>query len=112
MATASFVAAPDFDEDHPEELDYRPFAIAPLLTLTASADDPALTTLVQPDVARTLEMLDQTGSAPPMRLRPSVKVASLMWSQHFVGAAVNFSALREADASAVAGMTNRKVRTE
>ena len=35
---AHFVPAPAYDEEHPEELSYRPFPIAPLLTLTASVD--------------------------------------------------------------------------
>ena len=54
-----FVPAPAYDEEHPEELSYRPFPIAPLLTLTASADDPALARMVHPDLAKTLEFIDQ-----------------------------------------------------
>jgi hypothetical protein len=38
----TFVPAPAYDEEHPEELSYRPFPIAPFLTATASLDDPAL----------------------------------------------------------------------
>ena len=106
---SSFALAPDFDEDHPEELSYRPFPIAPLLTATASADDPALAILSHPDVARTLDLLDQAGSMPPMRLRPSMKVAELMWSQQFRGGAVNLGELQSA--AAVPGMSNRTVRT-
>ena len=29
--------APEFDEDHPEELAYRPFPLAPIMTNPASA---------------------------------------------------------------------------
>ena len=36
----TFVPATAFDEEHPEELSYRPFPIAPFLTATASGDDP------------------------------------------------------------------------
>ncbi len=114
-----FVAAPDFDEDHPDELSYRPFPIAPLMTATASADDPALATLIHPDFARTFDLLDQTGSMPPMRLRPTFQVAEALWSQQFTGDAVNFSALRDgaetaprdAAAAAPAALASRKVRT-
>lgn len=114
-----FVVAPDFDEDHPDELSYRPFPIAPLMTATASADDPALATLIHPDFARTFDLLDQAGSMPPMRLRPTFQVAEALWTQQFTGDAVNFAALRDSGeiapgntaAAAPAALTSRKVRT-
>lgn len=106
-----FVVAPDFDEDHPDELSYRPFPIAPLMTTTASADDPALATLIHPDFARTFDLLDQTGSMPPMRLRPTMQVAEALWTQQFTGHAVNFDAMREGPDATPAALTGRKVRT-
>ncbi len=45
---SGWIVAPEYDEDHPEELTYRPFALAPLLTETASFDDPRLQTMVGP----------------------------------------------------------------
>ena len=109
--TVIVAQAPDFDEDHPEELSYRPFPIAPLMTLTASPDDPALATMIHPDVARTLELLDQAGSMPPMRLRPGLKVAELMFAQQFKGEAVNLGAMQEAAALEPAAVS-RKVKTQ
>ena len=90
---ATFVPAPAYDEEHPEELSYRPFPIAPFLTTTSSADDPALARMVHPDLNKTLEMLDQAGSVPPMRLRPGLQTAQLMWAQQFKGEAINLSSL-------------------
>ena len=110
--TVTVVQAPDFDEDHPEELSYRPFPIAPLMTLTASADDPALAIMTHPDVSRTLDLLDSAGSMPPMRLRPGVKVAELMFSQQFKGEAINLGAMQNAATTPAAAMTNRKVKTQ
>ena len=89
----SFVPAPAYDEEHPEELSYRPFPIAPFLTATASVDDPALARIVHPDLAKMLEMLDQAGSVPPMRLRPGSQTAQLLWAQQFKGEAINLSSL-------------------
>ena len=43
-----WVSATEFDEDHDDELSYRPFPIAPLLTETA--DQPLLADFVKPDV--------------------------------------------------------------
>jgi uncharacterized protein YcbK (DUF882 family) len=110
-STITVAQAPDFDEDHPEELSYRPFPIAPLMTLTASADDPALAIMIHPDMARTFDLLDQTGSVPPMRLRPGLRVAEAMFSQQFKGEAFNPNAWLE-PASAGTALSNRKVKTQ
>lgn len=107
------VPAPAYDEEHPEELSYRPFPIAPFLTATASADDPALTGMVHPDLMKILEMMDQENAAPPMRLRPGVHAAQRMWAQQFKGEAVNLSSLADIDAPAASTrVPNRKVATQ
>ena len=58
-AEDTLVLERDPDEEHPEELSYRPYPITGLLTSTASADDPLLTRLVQPNLAKTLDFSDQ-----------------------------------------------------
>jgi uncharacterized protein YcbK (DUF882 family) len=83
--------APDFDEDHPEEVSYRPFPIAPLLTESASADDAALVKLVPPDVARTLDLLDDRPVVLPLRLRAGEQKAEVAKAQKFRGDAVDAS---------------------
>jgi uncharacterized protein YcbK (DUF882 family) len=109
---ATFVPAPAYDEEHPEELSYRPFPIAPFLTTTSSADDPALARMVHPDLNKTLEMLDQTGSVPPMRLRPGLQAAQLMWAQQFKGEAINLSSLIDLGGASASGkLADRKVQT-
>jgi uncharacterized protein YcbK (DUF882 family) len=107
-----WVGAPAYDEEHPEELSYRPFPIAPYLTATPSADDPALARLVHPDVSKTLELLDQAGSMPPMRLRPGQQVARLMWAQQFRGGAVAVEGIFEETSGLLpGGFTRRSVQT-
>jgi uncharacterized protein YcbK (DUF882 family) len=107
-----FAPATAFDEEHPDELSYRPFPIAPFMTLTASADDPALVQLIHPDIARTLELLDQTGGVPPMKLRPGAQTAALLWAQQFSGDAVTFAALSaDPPAAGVSTLANRRVST-
>jgi uncharacterized protein YcbK (DUF882 family) len=109
----SFVPAPAYDEEHPEELSYRPFPIAPFLTATASVDDPALARIVHPDLAKTLEMLDQATSVPPMRLRPGSQTAQLLWAQQFKGEAINLSSLIDLDrADAPPRLAKRRVVTQ
>ena len=110
-----FVPAPAYDEEHPEELSYRPFPIAPFLTATASVDDPALARMIHPDLSKTLEMLDQMSSAPPMRLRPGPQTARLMWAQEFKGEAINLSSLidpADAPPAPSAPLAERRVQTQ
>lgn len=110
-----WVRAPEFDDEHPEELSYRPFPITPYLTETASPHDPALVELRHPDVSKTLEMLDQAGSAPPMKLRPGQQVAQILWAQQFRGSAVASDALSRLVSDGVedstTGISDRRVRT-
>jgi uncharacterized protein YcbK (DUF882 family) len=107
------VAAPEYDEEHPEELSYRPFPIATLLTATASADDPALVQMVHPDLSRVLELLDQQDSVPPMRLRPGVYEAEAMWARQSEGVPVDLSLLSDPrDTPRAPRPDSRKVATQ
>jgi uncharacterized protein YcbK (DUF882 family) len=82
----TYTPAPSYDDDHPDELAYRPFPIGPLLTTTPN--DPSLATIQGVEHRRTLEFLNEDGGNIPMQLRPPQKVAQLMWRQEFKGAAV------------------------
>jgi uncharacterized protein YcbK (DUF882 family) len=91
--TAAVVGAPEYDEEHPDELSYRPFPIAALLTATASADDPALAVLTHPDLSRVLELMDTQDTLPPLQLRPGVYDAKKSWASASQGVPVDLSAL-------------------
>ena len=109
----SWITAPEYDEDHPEELVYRPFPLAPILTATPSADDAALSIMQLPDVAKTLAMIDDGMTSPPMRLRPGQQMAELLWSKEFRGQAVglmDLAAERSAPEPA-SGVAARWVKT-
>lgn len=105
-----WAAAPAYDEEHPEELSYRPFPLAPLLTASASLNDPIFSRLVHHDVAKTLDLVDQASSVPPLKLRPGQQAAQLMWAQQFKGEAVSATALDEISGGS-GGLTSRKVKT-
>jgi uncharacterized protein YcbK (DUF882 family) len=107
---AAWAVAPEYDEEHPEELSYRPFPIAPYMTDSASPDDPAFTALVHPDVARTLDLLDQAGSMPPMKLRPGPQVAKLLWAQEFKGQGSIAPQAAPSEPTSRDGLTNRRVK--
>lgn len=106
-----WVASPDFDEEHPDELSYRPFPIAPYLTDTAA--QPLMAELLPHDVARTIDFIDQAASQVPLRLRAGEQTARLLWAQQFTGVAVGIDKLREAQADVPAGspIQSRAVRT-
>lgn len=102
---SGWLTAPEYDEDHPEELSYRPFALAPLLTETPSFDDPALLTLVHPDSDMALAMLDDEGVALPMSFGAGHRQTAMAWAQEFRGDPVYLEALetpQRADANATA----------
>ncbi len=109
--STGFVAAPAFDEEHPEELHYRPFALAPLLTASASADDPVLARMEHPDVARTLDLLDEQDVTLPMRFTATQQVAEAMWTHQFTGRAINPNALSGGRSNDGSGLARRSVRT-
>jgi hypothetical protein len=106
-----FIAAPAFDEEHPEELHYRPFALAPLLTTSASADDPVLARMQHPDVAKTLDLLDEQDVTLPMRFAATHQIAELMWTHQFTGRAINPEALLGIAPNDDSGLARRSVRT-
>ncbi len=108
----AWVAAAAYDDEHPEELSYRPFAIGPYLTETAT--EPLMSELVASDLARSIEILDQPDAIPPMRFRPGVMSARLLWSQQFTGTALAAQKLRPPETEGAViptGLANRSVRT-
>ena len=111
---SGWAQSPAYDDDHPEEISYRPFPIGPFLTVSGSIDDGELARLVHPDVARTVDMLDQAGSIPPMRLRPAPKLAQLRWAQTFGSEPVPVGRVSGTakPAAANGGLAERRVKTE
>lgn len=107
-----WVQQPDFDEDHPEELAYRPFPIGPLLTPADSNTDAPLADLVHPDVQKTLELIGDEGIVLPMRMRPGEQLAELLWARQFSGEAVDLTGMtREFVPTSGTGIANRAVAT-
>ena len=108
----NWIPAPAYDDEHPEELSYRPFPIVPYLTDTAS--QPLMSELVPHDVARTMDLLDQPEAAGAMRFRPTAQAAGALWAQTFTGTAIATDRMRSADAPAAAaasGLKSRAVKT-
>ena len=94
---SGWAPAAQFDEDHPDELSYRPFALAPLLTDSPSAHAPELAKMQPLDVEATLDMLGDTGGVAPLKLRSGRQQDEVKGSQRFQGRAVHIEALKEMD---------------
>ncbi len=103
---SGWMTSPEFDEDHPDELSYRPFALAPLLTETPSFDDPALATLVHPDAAQAIDMLDDEGTVLPLRFGGGQLQTAMAWAQAFSGSAVHLQDLEDAGARSAEAATD------
>ncbi len=111
--------APAYDEEHPDELSYRPFPLAPLLTASSSPDDPILAQkMVAPDPEATLTLLTDDGTTNQMHFVPGRQAAALLWATQFSGDAVNLRALqqkaRDDDAlqrAKARGLSSRSVKT-
>ena len=115
---SGWVTAPAYDDEHPEELSYRPFPLAPLLTLTSSPHDPALSQMVHPDVAGTLDFIDDTLSALPLKFRPGSRRAALMWTDQFSPQSNGMTDLNTREAEGIperpassTGVASRNVQT-
>ena len=108
-----WVHAPAYDDEHPEELSYRPFPLAPLLTASASLTEPVLSRLTPPDVAKILSLIDKPFVVPEMSFSPGQQTAEMMWSQQFKGEKVQFvdTTYGEGTEDVPTGLIPRAVRT-
>ena len=105
----AWVPAPAYDEEHPEELSYRPFPIVPYLT--DSPTQPLMSELVAHDVARTLDMLDQPEGGSALHFGPAPQIAESLWALTFKRKAVATGNAREVEPPASNGLKSRAVRT-
>ena len=79
--------APAFDEEHPDELSYRPFQILPLMTAKPVAQNKLLVAMVEPKYDRVHELLASSDNIP-MQFRPSSRDALTLWNNQFKGKAI------------------------
>ncbi len=91
--TASFAPAPAYDDEHPDELSYRPFPIIPLMGRSSNIDDPKLVLMRHPDFTKTYQMIGRAASKMPLRFRPSLKDARRLWATQYTGEAVSVASL-------------------
>ncbi len=77
--------SPGYDDEHPDELNYRPFPISPLMTEQNVADNQELAKLSPPDYALTSVILNDNDIFESARFRPGLQHAHLKWANQFIG---------------------------
>lgn len=87
IETANVAYSPEVDDEHPDELNYRPFSISPLMTDKPVAEDENLAKISPPDYARNSVILSDQRSYESARFRPGLQFAHLRWANEFIGTA-------------------------
>ncbi len=80
--------APEYDDEHPDELSYRPFPILPLMGDKSVSQNIELASLVHPDQDKVYLLLDEPDKMVPLRFRPGLQFAEMLWASEFKGEAV------------------------
>lgn len=89
IETANVAYSPKVDDEHPDELNYRPFSLSPLMTDTPVSEDMKLAELSPPDYAETSVILADQRHYQSARFRPGLQYAHLRFANQFVGRAVD-----------------------
>jgi len=108
---SAWAKAPEFDDEHPDELSYRPFPIAPLLSANMNFDHPVLARLIHPDVAKTYDLVGEEAHTMPMRFRPGLQLAQMLEADQFAGDAIAINRLLDGQTQPDSGIVDRRVRT-
>jgi uncharacterized protein YcbK (DUF882 family) len=87
IESARVVSAPEYDEEHPDELYYQPFPLAPLLS-EESIGGMDLTSDT-PSVLKQVHMfMSEPNGTLPLEFEPGLQYAQLYYASRFSGAAV------------------------
>jgi len=88
IETNNVAYSPEFDEEHPEELNYRPFSLSPLMTDQPVAENEDLLKLSPPDYAVSSVLLKDDQGIASSRFRPGLQYAHLGLANQFIGNAI------------------------
>lgn len=83
LSRTGWARAPEFDEEHPSELSYRPFPLSAFLTADANLDQPAFAKLRHPDFKVAHDRLLDADAGLELSFKPESKVAALAWDGQF-----------------------------
>lgn len=105
-------SAPDYDEDHPDELDYQPFPILPLMSETPLASMDLSGDEQEPNLQKVHLLFGEPREMLHTQFQPGLQYAQLYWAQKFQGTAINTELKRVArDEAAEPTQTAQNTRT-
>jgi uncharacterized protein YcbK (DUF882 family) len=90
------VSNPDYDDDHPDELDYQPFPVLPLMSDTPIASMDMTTGSSELELAKVHMMFTEPREMLNTQFQPGLQYAQMFWAQRFRGTAIN-SAVKRLD---------------
>ncbi len=83
-----WVGAPEYDDDHADELSYSPFPIMPLLKEKSVSYDKDLASLKMPEHDKVVYLFGEPKDMIPLRFRNGLQFAEMLWASDFKGKAV------------------------
>jgi uncharacterized protein YcbK (DUF882 family) len=105
LSRSGWARAPEFDEEHPDELSYRTFPVTVFLTPDASLDQPEIAQLRHPNFKVAHERLLDADAGLELSFKPQGKVAALTWDGQFAPEHVMLSGMFDGAA------TGKRVKT-
>ena len=81
--------APDYDDDHPDELDYQPFPVLPLMSDTPVASMDMSGVDQEPNLQKVHMLFGEPREMLHSQFQPGLQYAQLYWAQKFQGTAIN-----------------------
>jgi uncharacterized protein YcbK (DUF882 family) len=83
------VSAPEYDDDHPDELNYQPFPILPFMSDTPVASMDLSDSSSNLSLPRVHMLFSESRQMLLVQFQPGLQYAQLFWAQRFRGTAVN-----------------------
>lgn len=87
-------ATPDYDDDHPDELNYQPFPILPFMSDTPIASMDLSVETAELTLAKVHVMFAESREMLHVQFQPGLQYAQMYWAQRFRGSAINTSVKR------------------
>jgi uncharacterized protein YcbK (DUF882 family) len=82
-------ASPDYDDDHPDELNYQPFPVLPLMSDTPVANMDLSDGAAELELPKVHVMFSEQRDMLNTQFQSGLQYAHMFWAQRFRGSAVN-----------------------
>ncbi len=83
-----WVSAPEYDDDHDDELSYSPFPVLPLMSDTSVSYDTKIIKMTAPEHDKVEYLMGEPTKMIPLRFRPGLQYSQMLWASDFQGKAV------------------------